>query len=84
MSIVSGDKVFYYMSRDSLCFLTMTESRYPKRLSFLYLDEIADIVLTELVNEFGNNVSARNKNSGFNFVLAVVTTDFFLFSSPVA
>jgi vesicle transport protein SEC22 len=55
MSIVSGDKIFYYMARDSLCFLTMTESRYPKRLAFLYLDEIGDMVLAELVNEFGNN-----------------------------
>ena len=36
MSIVSGDMIFYYMTRDSLCFLTMTESRYPKRLAFLY------------------------------------------------
>lgn len=54
MSIVSGDMIFYYMTRDSLCFLTMTESRYPKRLAFLYLDEIGDLVLSELVNEFDN------------------------------
>jgi hypothetical protein len=57
MSITSGDKVFYYMVRDSLCFLTMTESRYPKRLAFLYLDEVGDLVLQELIREFGNNVS---------------------------
>uniref|UniRef100_A0A7R9ZLP6 V-SNARE coiled-coil homology domain-containing protein n=1 Tax=Craspedostauros australis TaxID=1486917 RepID=A0A7R9ZLP6_9STRA len=54
MSIVSGDRVFYYMSRDTLCFLVMTESRYPKRLSFLYMDEVADLILNELVGEFGN------------------------------
>jgi hypothetical protein len=35
----------------------MTEARYPKRLSFLYLDEVGDVVLQELVREFGNNVS---------------------------
>jgi hypothetical protein len=57
MSITSGDKVFSYMVRESLCFLTMTEARYPKRLSFLYLDEVGDVVLQELVREFGNNVS---------------------------
>jgi vesicle transport protein SEC22 len=57
MSITSGDKVFYYMTRDSLCFLTMAEARYPKRLAFLYLDEIGDMLLAELVREFGNNVS---------------------------
>ena len=55
MSITSGDKVFYYMVRDSLCFLTMTESRYPRRLAFLYLDEVGDLVLQELVREFGSN-----------------------------
>ena len=56
MSISSGDKVFYYMTRDSLCFLAMAEARYPKRLAFLYLDEIGDLVLGELVQEFGNQV----------------------------
>lgn len=55
MSIVSGNNVFYYMVRDALCFLTMTESSYPKRMAFLYLDEIADAVLGELVSEFGND-----------------------------
>ena len=58
MSIAAGDKVFYYMTRDSLCFLTMTEARYPKRLAFLYLDEVGDVLLQELVREFGNNVSS--------------------------
>jgi hypothetical protein len=61
MSITSGDKVFYYMTRDSLCFLTMAEARYPKRLAFLYLDEIGDMLLAELVREFGNNVSTRTR-----------------------
>jgi hypothetical protein len=57
MAISSGDKVFYYMTRESLCFLTLAEARYPKRLAFLYLDEIGDLILGELVREFGNNVS---------------------------
>jgi hypothetical protein len=35
----------------------MAEARYPKRLAFLYLDEIGDMLLAELVSEFGNNVS---------------------------
>lgn len=56
MSITTGDKAFYYMTRDSLCFLTLAEARYPKRLAFLYLDEVGDIVLAELVREFGNSV----------------------------
>lgn len=54
MSIASGNYVFYYMRRDNLLFLTMTESSYPKRVAFLYLDEVADTVLAELANEFQN------------------------------
>lgn len=57
MSIVSGKFVFSYMVRDSLCFLTMTESSYPKRVAFLYLDEVADMILGELAKEYGNEVS---------------------------
>jgi len=55
MSIVSGDNVYYYMVRDSLCYLTMTESSYPKRMAFQYLDEVADAILSELVSEFKND-----------------------------
>jgi len=54
MAIGSGNHVFYYMVRDTLCFLTMAESSYPKRTAFLYLEEIADIILNELLKEFGN------------------------------
>jgi hypothetical protein len=35
----------------------MTESAYPKRLAFLFLDEVADAILSELVTEFQNTVS---------------------------
>jgi vesicle transport protein SEC22 len=54
--ISSGRMVFYYMQRDNLCFLTLCEESYPKRMAFLYLEEIADLVLQELINEFGANV----------------------------
>jgi vesicle transport protein SEC22 len=56
MAIASDRMVFYYMARDNLCFLTLCEEAYPKRLAFLYLDEIADTILQELLNEFGTNV----------------------------
>merc|ERR1712183_795055 len=32
----------------------MCEAKYPKRIAFLYLDEIGDLVLSELVKEFDN------------------------------
>eukprot|EP00543_Licmophora_paradoxa_P008661 CAMPEP_0202453202 /NCGR_PEP_ID=MMETSP1360-20130828/11223_1 /ASSEMBLY_ACC=CAM_ASM_000848 /TAXON_ID=515479 /ORGANISM="Licmophora paradoxa, Strain CCMP2313" /LENGTH=162 /DNA_ID=CAMNT_0049072229 /DNA_START=79 /DNA_END=567 /DNA_ORIENTATION=+ len=33
----------------------MTETTYPKRSAFLYLEEIADLILEELVKEFGHD-----------------------------
>jgi Regulated-SNARE-like domain len=57
MAIASDKMVFYYMARDNLCFLTLCEEAYPKRLAFLYLEEIADIILQELLREYGSNVS---------------------------
>jgi Regulated-SNARE-like domain len=56
MSIQSGKYTFYYMSRENLCFLCLTEESYPKRMAFLYLEDVADLILHELVREFGNQV----------------------------
>lgn len=56
MSVDSGDRVFSYMTRDNLCFLVLTEAQYPKRLAFLYLEDIADLILSEMTKEFGNEV----------------------------
>lgn len=58
MSITGDDGlVFYYMARDNLCFLTLCEATYPKRLGFLYLEEVADALQQELVKEFASNAS---------------------------
>jgi vesicle transport protein SEC22 len=59
MSIAAGPLVYYYMTRDSLCFLTLTEESYPKRLAFVYLEEVADVILQEFTQEFGNDVSCQ-------------------------
>lgn len=56
MAIASDKMVFYYMARDNLCFLTLCEEAYPKRMAFLYLDEIADLILQEMLQEYGANV----------------------------
>lgn len=58
MAIASDNMVFYYMARDNLCFLALCEDAYPKRLAFLYLEEIADIIMQELLREYGSNVSS--------------------------
>mmetsp|Transcript_19815 Transcript_19815/g.30613 ORF Transcript_19815/g.30613 Transcript_19815/m.30613 type:complete len:228 (+) Transcript_19815:115-798(+) len=59
MSIESGPHTFYYLVRENLCFLSMFESSYPKRVAFLYLDEVADAILAELLQEFQNDWRAQ-------------------------
>lgn len=55
MSIdTSNDLVFHYLVRDSLVHLTLAERSYPKRLAFLYLDEIADAFLESLARDHGD------------------------------
>ena len=55
MSIdTSNNLIFHYTVRDSLCYLTLTERSYPKRLAFLYLEEIADAFLESLANDYGD------------------------------
>ena len=65
--------MFYYMVRESLCYLTMTESSYPKRMAFQYLDEVADAILSELVNEFQENVSDLLASLPILFSLSCLT-----------
>jgi vesicle transport protein SEC22 len=57
MSIQSGQMVFYYMARDNLCFLTLCEDSYSKRLAFLYLEEVADAISQEMIKDYGSEVS---------------------------
>lgn len=55
MSIdTTNNLIFHYLVRDSLCYLTLTERSYPKRLAFLYLEEIADAFLESLANDYGD------------------------------
>ena len=56
MSIeTSSNKVFHYVIHDNLCILTLTEKSYPKRLSFLYLEEVADAFIEHLVQQHGGD-----------------------------
>uniref|UniRef100_A0A7S2HJ05 V-SNARE coiled-coil homology domain-containing protein n=1 Tax=Helicotheca tamesis TaxID=374047 RepID=A0A7S2HJ05_9STRA len=55
MSInTTQSKVFLYLIRDNICYLTLTESSYPKRLAFLYLEEIADVFMEALTQDHGD------------------------------
>eukprot|EP00562_Extubocellulus_spinifer_P023713 CAMPEP_0178636114 /NCGR_PEP_ID=MMETSP0698-20121128/13555_1 /TAXON_ID=265572 /ORGANISM="Extubocellulus spinifer, Strain CCMP396" /LENGTH=398 /DNA_ID=CAMNT_0020275955 /DNA_START=309 /DNA_END=1502 /DNA_ORIENTATION=+ len=56
MSIeTSQHKVFHYLIKDLICYLTLTEQSYPKRLAFVYLEEISDAFLEELTRDYGDD-----------------------------
>ena len=68
MSIdTSNNLLFHYLVRDSLCYLTLTEKSYPKRLAFLYLEEIADAFIESMVNDYGD--------PGWRDAIATTATD---------
>ncbi len=42
-----------YLIENGMCFLTLTEKSYPKRLAFLFLEEIAKEFEADLRAEYG-------------------------------
>lgn len=55
MSIETSPFVFHYLIDNSICYLTLTDKSYPKRLAFLFLEEIAKDFIAELTEEHGND-----------------------------
>lgn len=41
MSIESGKYMFHYLINQGVCFMSLTERGYPKKLVFQYLEELA-------------------------------------------
>lgn len=61
MSIeTTSSTIFHYLIKDSICYLTLTERSYPKRLAFLYLEEVADAFIEHILSTQG----AHNNNNG--------------------
>jgi len=59
MSIeTTSSTIFHYLIKDSICYLTLTEGSYPKRLAFLYLEEIADAFIEHILST--NNNGSEN------------------------
>eukprot|EP00953_Heterococcus_sp_UTEX-ZZ885_P031606 16568-Heterococcus_DN1.PRE.1 len=54
-SIESKPVVFHYMIEQGICYLTLTDKGYPKRLAFLYLDELHEAFVQELQRDHGND-----------------------------
>ncbi len=46
--------VFSYMIDKGICYLTLTDKGYPKRLAFLFLEEISKEFEADLRAEYGD------------------------------
>eukprot|EP00599_Poterioochromonas_sp_BG-1_P003808 CAMPEP_0173153314 /NCGR_PEP_ID=MMETSP1105-20130129/12783_1 /TAXON_ID=2985 /ORGANISM="Ochromonas sp., Strain BG-1" /LENGTH=173 /DNA_ID=CAMNT_0014069219 /DNA_START=264 /DNA_END=785 /DNA_ORIENTATION=- len=55
MSIESNPYVFHYLIDNGICYLTLTEKSYPKRLAFLFLEEISREFEADLKSEYGED-----------------------------
>mmetsp|Transcript_5944 Transcript_5944/g.7584 ORF Transcript_5944/g.7584 Transcript_5944/m.7584 type:complete len:226 (-) Transcript_5944:122-799(-) len=56
MSIeTTQSRIFHYLIQENTVYLTCTEQSYPKRLAFLYLEEVADLFLEYLNMNHGSN-----------------------------
>ncbi|CAM9275110.1 unnamed protein product [Chrysoparadoxa australica] len=54
-SIESRPYTFHYMIEQGICYLTLTDQGYPKRLAFLYLEEVHAAFVEELQRDHGND-----------------------------
>ena len=55
MSVDSNPYVFHYIIENGICYLVLTDKVYPKRLAFLFLEEIHTDFVEELRNEHGED-----------------------------
>ncbi|KAI9982958.1 hypothetical protein PInf_006809 [Phytophthora infestans] len=54
-SIESGAYTFHYLIQEGVCYLTLADRGFPKRLAFLYLVEVHAGFVEELERDSGNN-----------------------------
>lgn len=54
-SIESGPYTFHYTIERGICYLTLTEKGYPKRLAYLYLEDIHTAFIDELRRDHGED-----------------------------
>lgn len=55
MSIESNSFIFHYMIDKGICYLALTDRSYPKRLAFMFLEEISKDFVADLSAEHGDN-----------------------------
>ncbi|KAM3568855.1 hypothetical protein VYU27_009036, partial [Nannochloropsis oceanica] len=51
--IESGPCSFFYLLDQNICYLTLADKGYPRKLLFSYLEEIKDGFIQELSRDFG-------------------------------
>ena len=61
MSVDSGYFVFHYMIDTDVCYLTLTEKSYPKKLAYQYLEELQ----SEFVNLYGPQIQTVSRPYAF-------------------
>ena len=61
MSVDAGHFVFHYMIADDVCYLTLTEAKYPKKLAYQYLDELH----SEFMNLFRTQIQSAARPYAF-------------------
>ena len=61
MSVDAGHFVFHYMIEDDVCYLTLTEAKYPKKLAYQYLDELH----SEFMNLFRTQIQSAVRPYAF-------------------
>jgi vesicle transport protein SEC22 len=59
MSIDSNPFIFHYIIENGICYLALTEKGYPKRLAFLFLEEISREFTDYLKLEYGEEAWQR-------------------------
>jgi len=72
MSISSGRHYFMYIIKQGVCFLTLCENQYPKKLAVAFLNEIA----TEFFNLYSSQIDTVNRP--YQFISSVNHFDKFI------
>eukprot|EP00922_Rhytidocystis_sp_ex-Travisia-forbesii_P000439 GHVS01000660.1.p1 GENE.GHVS01000660.1~~GHVS01000660.1.p1 ORF type:complete len:208 (+),score=23.26 GHVS01000660.1:121-744(+) len=56
-SVDSDGFTFHYMTQGGVCYMTLCEKSYPKKLAFTFLEEVEGLFVEELKREFGSTMN---------------------------
>lgn len=61
LSVDSGPFVFHYLIQGGVCYLTLTDKSYPKKLAYQYLEELQ----SEFTSLYGAQIESANRPYAF-------------------